>query len=299
MPLDMSTLMPGMNPSGTNQAVPGVGGGTTPAMGGASNPFLPSFPTGTSMPGSSNPMLGPDANMGPGGGAVSMNGLPGMATTNAGGGNALQQLLAQISGQGFGANGVGSGFSMPGMTSTTGFGGGSGGFNLPGSLGFGGTPSGGPGGGPSWTPNQNDFIKAMHKAGFSAGDAALLYNFIASGAGFNQGAVNQVLGATFAAQQPQINRGEADILEHFGSMGLGMSSPAAIGLGDYLSQVSLGQGQLAAQTEMGMYEQSVADYLSVLMGGKGQPPQNMFQNLIQVLQTAAAGAQAGATAAAG
>lgn len=268
--LDMSTLMPGMNPSGTNQAVPTSMGAMSPAMGGTSNPFLPSFPSGNSMPGSSNPMGNmPNGifNMGNPGSPVQMNGAPAQASVG-GGGMDLNSFIAQIMQQGFPANGVGPGtVGAPGAGGAPGAQGGPG-QNFANSLGFGGV-------GGSWTPNQNDFIKAMHKAGFSAGDAALLYNFVASGAGFNQGIVNQL----FAAMQPGIQRGEADIAEHFGAMGLGMSSPAAIGFGDFLSQVNLNQGQL----EAAMMEQATQNYMNVLMQGKGPAPQNMFQNLMEWL----------------
>lgn len=104
----------------------------------------------------------------------------------------------------------------------------------------------------------NQLSQGFQQAGVPKALAESLAGFLAGGAGFNQNVLNEI----FAAQQPGIQRSESDILEHFGSMGLGASSPAAIGLGDYLSQVNLNQGQIAAQ----LYEQSIQNYLSVLLG---------------------------------
>lgn len=125
----------------------------------------------------------------------------------------------------------------------------------------------------------HDITKALQKAGFSAGIAGELADFLKSGAGFNP-AVAQAL---IAAMQPGIDRGQANILEQFSGMGLREGSPAAIGLGDFMSQVQLNEGQIWAQ----LYEQSVQNYMSVLESGKGKPPQNMFQNVNEMLSTLA------------
>ena len=106
--------------------------------------------------------------------------------------------------------------------------------------------------------------KAFRQAGIPGGIAALLTGFEQSGAGFNP----QVAQAMIAAMGPYVAKGRADIAEQFGSAGLGMSSPAALGLAGFESQVNLDIGQIFA----GMYEQSVQNYLGVLMGvGKKQP----------------------------
>jgi hypothetical protein len=131
-----------------------------------------------------------------------------------------------------------------------------------------------------WAPNMNDFVKAFKKAGFSAGDAALLYNFLQSGAGYNP----QVAQALIAAMQPGIQKGQADIMEQFSSMGLTSSSPAALGFADYMSNVQLNEGQIFAN----LYEQSVQNYLNVLLAGKGQY-KSTFDNLISYV-TAGSGA---------
>lgn len=104
----------------------------------------------------------------------------------------------------------------------------------------------------------DSIVKALHKTGIPSGDAYLIAQFLEGGAGFNPQAVKAMLDAL----KPQIERGQANVLEQFGSMGLRDSSPAAVGLGDYNSQVVLNEGQIISQ----MYEQSVQDYMQVLLG---------------------------------
>lgn len=129
---------------------------------------------------------------------------------------------------------------------------------------------------PNWVPSEHDFVKAMRKAGFSAGDAALMYNFISSGAGFNMDVAQKLL----QSMNPQIERGQANILEQFGAKGLRNSSTAAIGFGDYMGQIEATQQNIVAQ----MYEQSVQNYMQILLGGKGQY-HSTFENLMTGLQT--------------
>jgi hypothetical protein len=67
---------------------------------------------------------------------------------------------------------------------------------------------------------------------------------------------------------PSIERGQENIMEQFSATGNRFGTPAATGLADYMSQVNTQIGQIFAN----MYEQSVQDYLGVLMGvGKKQP----------------------------
>jgi hypothetical protein len=232
-------FMGGGNPSGGNN--PGIPGGG--AIGSTPNPLIPQFPTGATGLPLTNPIMrfqqGPDPRGGPGGGSTVVGNSSGYdpAPSTAGdpGGSG-------ISGGSFPANTVapsGSGGSS-GITGT----------NLAASLGFDGVSEG-------------SFLNAMSAAGYGSGVGQLLWNFLQSGAGFNP----QALQALFASLQPQISRGTAQIQEQFGAEGLGSSSPAAIGMGDFLSQVNLNEGQIAAQ----MYEQSVQDYMSVLTGGKATP----------------------------
>ena len=54
-------------------------------------------------------------------------------------------------------------------------------------------------------------------------------------------------------------------MNQFSTTGNRFGSGAQIGLGDYLSQVNLNEGQLETQ----MYEQSINDYMSVLLGTAG------------------------------
>jgi hypothetical protein len=137
----------------------------------------------------------------------------------------------------------------------------------------------------------HDITKALGKAGFSAGVAGELANFLQSGAGFNP-AVAQAL---IAAMQPGVQRKEADILEQFGSQGLRNSSNAAIAFGDFLSQEQLNEDQVWAN----LYEDSVKNYMGVLLSGKGNPPKGLFDNLMTFLSTTSQAALNGAKAADG
>jgi len=112
--------------------------------------------------------------------------------------------------------------------------------------------------------NKAGIIKGLEKTGIPGGIAALLAEFLMSGAGFNP----KVAQAMIDAMGPSIQRGEADILEQFGATGNRSGSAAAIGLGDYMSQVNLNIGEIFSQ----MYEQSVSNYLSVLMGAGKKAP---------------------------
>jgi len=69
--------------------------------------------------------------------------------------------------------------------------------------------------------------------------------------------------------QPQIERGTESIMNQFSTTGNRFGSGAQIGLGDYLSQVNLNEGQI----ESSMYENAVQNYLGVLMGTSGQAAQ--------------------------
>lgn len=99
------------------------------------------------------------------------------------------------------------------------------------------------------------------KKTYGDGTAHALLDFLTSGAGFNQDAINNL----FASMQPQIERGTESLMNQFSTTGNRFGSGAQIGLGDYLSQVNLNEGQLETQ----MYEQSINDYMSVLLGTAG------------------------------
>lgn len=100
------------------------------------------------------------------------------------------------------------------------------------------------------------------KKTYGDGAAHALLDFLTTGAGFNQNAINNL----FAALQPQINRGTENIMEQFSALGNRFGSGAQIGLGDYLSQVNLNEGQIETQ----MYESAINDYINVLMGTSGK-----------------------------
>jgi hypothetical protein len=128
--------------------------------------------------------------------------------------------------------------------------------------------------------NSDQIRRGFIDAGVPSGLASLMAQFMQNGAGYNPAVLQQL----FAQLQPQINRGAANINEQFGSMGLGMSSPAAIGLGDFYSQVNLNEGQMASQ----LYEDSVKNYMQVLLGGSGYQSQShpgYWENLGEALMT--------------
>ena len=138
------------------------------------------------------------------------------------------------------------------------------GTTAPGTLG--GTPLVGQGGLLSpgtGTPNSS-LMQGFKNAGVPAAIAAELAKFIQGGAGFNP----QVAQALIAAMQPQVERGTENIMEQFSAMGNRFGSPAAVGLGDFESQVNLNMGQIFSQ----LYEQSVTNYLEVLMGAGKKAP---------------------------
>jgi hypothetical protein len=93
---------------------------------------------------------------------------------------------------------------------------------------------------------------------YGKGMGAALFQFLQGGAGFNQDAINNL----FASLQPGIERGTESLMEQFSTSGNRFGSGAQIGEADYLSQVQLNEGQLETQ----MYEQSIQNYISTLMG---------------------------------
>jgi hypothetical protein len=103
------------------------------------------------------------------------------------------------------------------------------------------------------------------KKTYGDGTAHALLDFLTSGAGFNQSAVNNI----FASMQPQIERGTESLMNQFSATGNRFGSGAQIGLGDYLSQVNLNEGQLETQ----MYQNAIQNYLSVLMPTSAQQAQ--------------------------
>jgi hypothetical protein len=110
-----------------------------------------------------------------------------------------------------------------------------------------------------------DLAKGFQSAGFSGGVGTALSQFLSTGAGYNP-AVAQ---AMIAALQPQFAKGQANLMEQFGSMGLGMGSPAALAMGDYQAQENLDVGTILSK----LYEDSVQNYMQVLINGKGEPQQ--------------------------
>jgi hypothetical protein len=120
---------------------------------------------------------------------------------------------------------------------------------------FGGSAvPGGSGGFPGFPQVQGSVFKDLY--GHGVGDA--LQQFLNSGAGFNQNVVN----AERNAAMPLEARGVENIMNAMGGHGLGSSSTAAIGVGDFESQFNAQLENMFAQ----QYEQSVSRYLEILMG---------------------------------
>lgn len=101
-----------------------------------------------------------------------------------------------------------------------------------------------------------DLYNMLGKA-YGRGAGQLIGNILSGGL-YNP----QVAAAYLNAQQPGIARGEAGILGAFGDAGARFSSAAALGLGDYESQVQLNQQQMLAQ----LYQQAQQEELGLLGG---------------------------------
>src|SRR5271154_1061622 len=117
------------------------------------------------------------------------------------------------------------------------------------------------------TPSQTSAMQRELSKTYGSGLASAIMQFLQGGAGFNQNAVNNI----FAALQPGINTGEENLMEQFSASGNRFGSGAQIGLADYLSQVNLNEGQIESQ----LYEQSIQDYMSTLLGTSGQTAQRI------------------------
>ena len=131
---------------------------------------------------------------------------------------------------------------------------------------------GGPGGtalGMGYNAGTTALAKSLQSSGYRGGVGTALADFLQSGAGFNP----QVAQAMIAALQPQFAKGQANLMEQFGSQGLAMGSPAALGMGDYMAQENLDVGTLLS----GMYEQSVQNYMGVLESAKTAPKAPWWQ----------------------
>src|SRR6266850_1734686 len=100
------------------------------------------------------------------------------------------------------------------------------------------------------------------KMTYGDGMAHMILDFLQSGAGYNQQAINNLL----ASLQPGIERGQENLMEQFSVSGNRFGSGAQIGLADYLSQVNLNEGQLITQ----MYEKALDNYMNVMMGTAGK-----------------------------
>lgn len=121
-----------------------------------------------------------------------------------------------------------------------------------------GTGSGGttPGSPSSTYTNSNLLRNLQHTYGQGIGSS--LYNFLNSGAGYN----SQVLSAMVAQLQPQFTQQQNTLLDQFSAGGERFGSSAQVGESNLMSQQNLEVGSIASN----LYEQSINNYMSVLMG---------------------------------
>lgn len=150
---------------------------------------------------------------------------------------------------------------------------------------------------PTTNTGENKTLKSLN-ATFGAGLGTAIYNFLAGGAGFNQSAVNNLI----AALQPGYEQSQQDLLTEFSGGGNRFSSGAQIGLSNLASQEQLNIGSLESQ----MYEQSVDDFINVLMGASSASANrkanqattwDAISSAIGLGSSAASGAEAGLSAA--
>jgi hypothetical protein len=134
---------------------------------------------------------------------------------------------------------------------------------------FGGSTGGIPGGSSMFSGLPQISGKDLDKI-YGKGVGGALAAFLNSGAGFNPA----VIQAQQNAARPLEARGIENIMNAMGGHGLGMSSSAAIGLGDFESQFNAQLQSIFAQE----YENSVSNYLNVLMGVKGDAKEHQAQS---------------------
>jgi hypothetical protein len=225
-----TNLVSGMNPTGSQISLGGAVPGAAP---GGANQFLPQSSTSLSSSGpvSGNPFAG---------GAVP--GSPIIASPTA-------MTTPGINAGGYSSTGGG-------MISPSG-------SAVPGPGNYQTTASQSPIGGMSLM-SQKDLSRMFSslKSTYGDGMAHMIMDFLMTGAGFNKDAVNNLL----ASLAPGIERGQENLMEQFSVSGNRFGSGAQIGLADYLSQVNLNEGQLITQ----MYEKSLDDFMSVMMGTAGK-----------------------------
>lgn len=195
-------------------------------------------------------------------------------------------------GSGGAGGGIWGGINLPGVASGT-QGQSSGGFNTPGGTSLGGIPGGTNPlmslfsangttpqnsffGGTSGVPGSNSMFPGLPQVSghdlkdiYGKGIGNALSQFLNSGAGFNPSVVQ----AQMNAAMPIEARGVESIMNAMGGHGLSGSSTAAIGVGDFESQFNAQLQSMFAQE----YEQSVQNYLNVLMGVKGDAKENQAQ----------------------
>lgn len=149
---------------------------------------------------------------------------------------------------------------------------------------------------PTTTAGQNKLLQSLNKA-YGSGVGTMLYNFLAGGAGYNQTAINNLI----ASLQPGFNTDQTNLMQQFSASGNRFGSGAQIGEATLEGQEQLDVGQLETQ----MYEQSIQDFINVMMGAASGSNARKLQagqattNMIDTLVPAALGASSSDYAAAG
>jgi hypothetical protein len=102
---------------------------------------------------------------------------------------------------------------------------------------------------------------------------SVLGQFVQSGAGFNQEALNQL----FDSMAPQEYKQLSTIANQQGTQGTRFSSANDFANADYMAQVNATQ----TQAEFNEYNQAIQNMMSILMGSKNVPQQNNTSQLIE------------------
>jgi hypothetical protein len=110
----------------------------------------------------------------------------------------------------------------------------------------------------SLSPSQQSALNRNLSKTYGSGLAATIMQFLQGGAGYNQASINNLV----SGLQPQFQQSQNDLLQQFSAGGARFGSGAQLGESNLLSQQNLQVGELESQ----MYEQSIQNYMSVLMG---------------------------------
>jgi hypothetical protein len=127
-----------------------------------------------------------------------------------------------------------------------------------------------PGGGsptnvPGLNPADSSRLLGENQNYYGQGVGALVTNYLNTGAGYNGALAQQTVNATDNAMQQQINQQYGGLQTSLSNAGLSPNSSAsALASGEFLSNASAQENQVAAQQYTQMYSQSQQDYLAAM-----------------------------------